>query len=155
MMTIMGKRYGRRGVSTVIAALLLIAISVAAAVLLYVFSIGLMGSLQAGGGQQTKDQIIMESYNWVAPTSLVLNLRNTGVTTVNLGGGASGAKYYVNGLLQTDPTPTCGSLAPQAFCTTTVAITGFSATAGVAYTIKIGAPDGAVFSYAAIAGGAS
>jgi flagellin-like protein len=49
------KRFTRRGVSSIIAALLLIAIAVAAGVLLYVFSIGLLGSLQGTGGQQTKD----------------------------------------------------------------------------------------------------
>jgi flagellin-like protein len=38
-------RYNNRAVANIIAALLLIAIAVAAAVLLYVFSIGLLGSL--------------------------------------------------------------------------------------------------------------
>ncbi len=81
MMTIMGKRFTNRGISTIIAALLLIAIAIAAGVLLYVFSIGLIGSLQGAGGQQVKDQVIMEAYKW-SGTTLTLNLRNTGSTTI-------------------------------------------------------------------------
>ena len=65
-MYIMNKHYNNRAVSEIIAALLLIAIAVAAAVLLYVFSIGLLGSLGSSGGQQTKEQVIMEAYNFPA-----------------------------------------------------------------------------------------
>lgn len=49
----MNKHYNNHAVSDIIAALLLIAIAVAAAVLLYIFSIGLLGSLGSSGGQQT------------------------------------------------------------------------------------------------------
>ena len=63
-MYVMNRHFNNRGVSQVIAALLLIAIAVAAAILLYVFAIGLLGSLGSSGGQQTKQQLIMEAYNW-------------------------------------------------------------------------------------------
>ncbi len=68
-MYIMNRHFNNRAVSQIIAALLLIAIAVAAAVLLYVFSIGLLGSLGSGGGQQTKEQVIMEAYNFAVISS--------------------------------------------------------------------------------------
>jgi flagellin-like protein len=165
MMTIMGKRFNNRGVSVIIAALLLIAIAVAAAVLLYVFSIGLMGSLSSSGGSQTKDQIILEAYSWPTGANLVLNLRNVGSSTVNLLPGTtttSGADYYVNGVLIT----TFGTGSPNA-CTATVAPTSaacqvslqmpstFTPTSGAAYPVKVVTPDGGVFSYSAIYGQSS
>ena len=61
---VMNRHFNNRAVSQIIAALLLIAIAVAAAILLYVFSIGLLGSLGSGGGQQTKEQLILEAYSW-------------------------------------------------------------------------------------------
>ena len=63
-MWIMGKHFNNRAVSAVIATLLLIAIAVAAAIIVYVFSIGLLGGLQTSGGQQVKQQVIMEAYDW-------------------------------------------------------------------------------------------
>jgi len=156
MMTIMGKRFTNRGISTIIAALLLIAIAIAAGVLLYVFSMGLIGSLQGSGGQQTKDQLIMEAYQWPANYgTLTLNLRNTGSSTINIGL----ATYYVGGTLETG---TCGTfstgstaagLIPGGTCidAVTIAVPG-SFSGGVAYVLKIGLADGGVMSYSVIAG---
>lgn len=151
----MGKQFSKRGVSVIIAALLLIAIAVAAAVLLYVFSIGLMGSLGSSGGQQTKDQVILEAYDWTAGTTLKLHLKNVGSSTVNLAAGA--ADYFVNGNPIT-PTGGCGSVAPGApTCEMDLATGGITPalTPGAAYPIKIVLPDGGVFSYTAINGQAS
>ena len=169
MMTIIGKRFTNRGVSVIIAALLLIAIAVAAAVLLYVFSIGLMGSLGSSGGQQTKDQVIMEAYDWSGTSTcssslstLCLSLKNVGSSSVNLAPSttgttaAAGADYFVNGAAAT-ATSTCSSpVAPgAATCTVTLTIAGFTPTSGTAYPVKLVLPDGGVFSYTAIAGQAS
>ncbi len=160
MMTIMGKQFSRRGVSVIIAALLLIAIAVAAAVLLYVFSIGLMGSLGSSGGQQTKDQVILEAYDWSGSAKLILNLKNVGSSTVNLAGAS--ADYFVNGVKASavgdcaTPVVTPGAATCQE--TLTVQATGSLAgdvTAGSAYAVKLVLPDGGVFSYTAIAGQAS
>ncbi len=159
MMTIMGKQFSKRGVSVIIAALLLIAIAVAAAVLLYVFSIGLMGSLGSSGGQQTKDQLIMAAYNWGTSTQLILYLQNVGSSSLNV----LGASFFVAGNLVTAGTggtaPACtATLAPgSGACSVslTVPATGTAAgdvTAGAAYPVKIVLPDGGVFSYSAIAG---
>lgn len=156
MMTIMGKQFSKRGVSVIIAALLLIAIAVAAAVLLYVFSIGLMGSLGSSGGQQTKDQVILEAYDWrTTANTLVLNLKNVGSSSVILTPGV--ADYFVNGAAPAaTPTTTCpATVTPgAATCTVTIA-TPASLTSGAAYPIKVVLPDGGVFSYTAIDGQAS
>lgn len=168
MMTLMGKRFTRRGVSVIIAALLLIAIAVAAAVLLYVFSIGLMGSLQGGGGQQVKQQLIMAAYNWGGspPTTLTLTMRNVGTAGVTVG------DVFVNGVLQTYavggagtgcnspsnavPVQTSCTITIQSYAAGTFTASGTqSPTSGVAYPLKVVSIDGGVFSYSAVAGQAS
>jgi len=152
-MPIMG--FTKRGISTIIAALL-IAIAIAAGVLLYVFSIGLIGSLQGSGGQQVQDQVIMEAYNWQTGGSLVLQLRNTGSTVVNL----SAADFYVGGILLATPTFSCTSpatstsMGPSGTCQATLT-TSSSYNSGVAYTIKLSLADGGVMSFSAVDGSAS
>ena len=145
----------RRGVSQVIAAMLMIVITVAGAVLLYTYSAGLMGSLQAAKPQQQYlSQIALEYYNWnLAAGILTLTLRNVGTTVVDL--SPSKADYLVRG--STVSSVGCGQLDPQQSCTATLtdglgntAITG--ATVGVAYVVKVIAADGASFSYTCIAG---
>ena len=153
-MWIMGRHFNNRAVSAVIATLLLIAIAVAAAIIVYVFSIGLLGGLQTSGGQQVKQQVIMEAYNWGTANSLVLTLRNVGPASVMF------QDYFVNGVLATTLSGTCGysggtsTLTVGASCTETVT-PPTTAAAGVAYVIKVVSIDGAVFSYSAIAGSAS
>jgi flagellin-like protein len=149
-MYIMNRHFNNRAVSQVIAALLLIAIAVAAAILVYVFSIGLLGSLQGGGGQQVKEQVILEAYNW-GGTSLVLTVRNVGTANVFV------ADVFVNGAKVT-ATPggsgtgcSSGTISVQTTCTLTIASPG-TVTSGVAYPVKVVTGDGAVFSYSAIDG---
>ena len=153
----MGKRFTNRGISTIIAALLLIAIAIAAGVLLYVFSMGLIGSLQGTGGQQTKDQLIMEAYQWTTSTSLVLNTRNTGSTSLNL----AAADYYLGGVQQTTfaiTNPTGGTctattaVTPGTACIVTLTLAAASYSAGVAYVLKIGLTDGGIMSYSVVDG---
>jgi FlaG/FlaF family flagellin (archaellin) len=151
-MHIMGRYYNNKAVSQVIAALLLIAISVAAAVLVYVFSIGLLGSLQSTGGQQAKQQLIMEAYNWITPTSLLLTVRNVGPAGVQV------ADIFINGVNQATfvlgGSFTSGALGVGSMGTITITPSG-TYNAGVAYVIKVVSIDGAVFSYSAICGQAS
>jgi flagellin-like protein len=152
-MYILNKHFNNRAVSQVIAALLLIAIAVAAAVLVYVFSIGLLGSLQGGGGQQVKQQVILEAYNWNATTNqLSMSVRNVGTAGVTI------ASVFVNGVPITSPgwgSGCSGGVLPvQNACTITVADPG-TTTPGVAYSIKMVTADGGVFSYSAIKGQAN
>jgi len=169
MMTIMGKRFSRRGVSVIIASLLLIAIAVAAAVLLYVFSIGLMGSLGSGGGSQTKDQLVLAAYNWPPTASggtgpLTLYLQNVGSSTLDLIPATTGSSpsYFIAGTLVTNAAPgtnspcTAAQLPGSAACSMVLTIpTGLTLTQGAAYPVKIVTPDGGVFSYTAIDGQSS
>lgn len=53
----------RSGVSVIIATLLLIAISVAAGIIVYVFVNGLAGSLTGSGGQQVTQQLQLQTYS--------------------------------------------------------------------------------------------
>ena len=152
-MYVLGKHYNNRGVSVIIAALLLIAITVAAAILLYVFSIGLLGSLQSGGGQQTKQQLIMEAYTWTNPAGpLTMTVRNVGPATIQF------ADVFINGAIQTvtgcgfGSTPT---LLVGSSCQLTITAPTGNPSSGVAYPIKVVTVDGAVFSYSAIAGSSS
>jgi flagellin-like protein len=153
-MYMMNRHFNNRAVSQVIAALLLIAIAVAAAILVYVFSIGLLGSLQGGGGQQVKEQVIAEAYNWLTPGSLILQIRNVGTSGVTI------ASVYINGVAATTPLYSTGCpsgvIPVQTGCTMTVTVpAAASAATGVAYTIKVISIDGAVFSYSAVDGQAS
>jgi len=156
----MGKRYSNRGVSVIIAALLLIAIAVAAAVLLYVFSIGLMGSLSSSGGSQTKDQLILAAYNWGSTTGpLDLYLQNVGSSTLDLvpgtGTSPNGPSYFVAGILvkAVAGTPACTTAQAPGTAACEMVLTNLpTVTTGASYAIKVITPDGGVFSYAAIAG---
>jgi flagellin-like protein len=148
----MNRHFNNKAVSQVIAALLLIAIAVAAAILLYVFSIGLLGSLGSGGGQQTKEQVILEAYNFHIGGTLEATFRNVGPSSVNL----ADADYFVNGVAATGGKPACPSVTPGGACAApSLAFTVTSLVAGAAYAFKIVTPTGGVFSYSVIYGGAS
>ena len=157
-MYIMNRRYNNRAVSNIIAALLLIAIAVAAAVLLYVFSIGLLGSLGSSGGQQTKEQLILEAYHWdfsSSPGTITGTLRNVGSASID----ASTTDVFVNGI------PASGGLGGGCGTATLTPAGGscdFSFTpgagtyiGGAAYPLKLVTATGGVFSYTVVAGGAS
>lgn len=150
----MNRHFNNKAVSQVIAALLLIAIAVAAAILLYVFSIGLLGSLGSGGGQQTKEQLIMEAYNWdFGGNTISLTVRNVGPATIDV----EHADFFVNGIKVTqicaDDTLTPGGSTECPL--NAVPGTTEGLVAGAAYPLKIVTPTGGVFSYSIIAGGSS
>jgi flagellin-like protein len=157
--------FGRRGVSEVIAAMLLILIAVAASVLLYAYVSGVMGRLQgAAQQQQYLQQMALDYYDWTGASScskslsvLCLTVRNVGVAQITM------TDFFIAGARNTSAI-TFGSgcnspkgvLAVQASCTLTFPTpTGFTATSGNAYGIKIVTKDGAVFSYSCIAGQSS
>jgi flagellin-like protein len=149
-MHLIGKRLNDKAVSQVIAALLLIAVAVAAAVLLYVFSIGLLGYLSTGGGEQTKQQVIMESYNFPVGGPLTVTVKNVGRGSVDL----SKADFFINGVSATAGAGCSVTLTVSGSCTTTVSLSsGYgSLVSGVAYPLKIVTPDGAIFSYSCVYG---
>jgi len=133
----------RRAVSPVIATLLMIAIAVASGTLVYVWSMGIVGTLQGSGGQQTKQQLMLEAYKATGST-WTLNLRNPGSATVTV------AAVYVNGT-SCAFTPTGFTLGPTAAGALQVTVaSGLSQ--GVGYPVKIVTVDGALFTFTVIAG---
>jgi flagellin-like protein len=155
---IMNRHFNNRGVSQVIAALLLIAIAVAAAILLYVFAIGLLGSLGSSGGQQTKQQLILEAYNWdftTQPGTITGTVRNVGSSAID----ASTVDVFVNGIASSTPGLGGGcataTLTPGGSCDFKFAPGTGSYVGGAAYPLKLVTAAGGVFSYSVIAGGSS
>jgi flagellin-like protein len=148
-MHVLNRHFSSRGVSQVIAALLLIAIAVAAAVLLYVFAIGLLGSLGTGGGQQTKEQVIMEAYYFPPSGALTVTVRNVGAATVDM----SGADYFLNGVSATPDNGCKLTLTISGSCTTTLTVSTSNLSSGAGYPLKIITPEGGIFSYSVIYGG--
>jgi len=97
----------RRGISPIIATLLLIAIAVAASIVVYVFVTGLAGNLTTGGGQQTTERLQMQSYNFaLTPQAcscsdwvLQIFLLNSGSASTTI------STVYYDGTLLTLSTP--------------------------------------------------
>jgi flagellin-like protein len=144
---------GSRGVSQVIAALLLIAIVVAAAVFLYVYSLGLSGRLGNGGGQQIGERLILAVYRWSGnPGVLTGVVKNVGQTSLGLGGtDVFLSAVRINGGLGGG----CASvtLDPSQSCDFQFAVPAGSWISGAAYSLKLVTPSGGIFSYSVIQGG--
>jgi hypothetical protein len=155
---------GKRGISEIAAAMLLITIAVAASIIIYIYSSGLLGSLQGAGPQQGQytNQIVLEYYDWSKLSQLVITLRNVG------SGIAVFAAFYVSG---TSVEPATGSTcfaigATVSFTSSVATITTlnpsfsckavlnvpFTVTSGLAYIVKVATRDGGVFSFSCIAG---
>lgn len=138
--------------------MLLIVITVAAAVLMYAYVSGLTGRLQgASNAQPYLEQVVLDYYDWTKTSSLNLTVRNVGVSKVTLAG------FYVAGKANTTAL-TFGSgcnsprgvLNVQSSCVITFPMpTGFTASPGFEYTVKLTTKDGAVFSYSCVASTAS
>ena len=111
----------RRAVSPIVATLLLIAISVAAGVIVYVFTTGLAGTLTNSHVNQLTEQMSLDAYNFqTSPANfLTMYLRNTGTGAVTVNA------IYFNGS-PVNFYGTCGSGLAGATSTTTVAATSFS-----------------------------
>lgn len=92
----------REGVSPVIATLLMIAIAVAAAIITYVWAVGLIGGLQGGGGEQTAEQLEILAYDWTVDHSANATaqpggkvfIKNTGSKALNITELFIGGKMY-------------------------------------------------------------
>ena len=165
----------RRAVSPIIATLLLIAITVAAGVIVYVFVTGLSGNLTKSGGNQVTEQISLDSYNFQSTNYLTMYLRNTGTSPVEV------SAVYFNGALtvfqgtcgtssatlSATAVTTVGTIAltsgtntitsstaaesPQSSCQLNVYnITGVSA--GTSYQVRVVTNDGGIFPFNVVAG---
>jgi len=135
----------RKAVSPVISVLLMVAVAVAAAILVYVWSMGLIGTLQTGGGSQTREQIELDAYNWKT-ADLILYLRNVGasdvvVDAVYVAGEVVSSGMGVTVIVQGPVVPV--TLTPPGSITLA---------SGVAYTIKVVTKSGGVFTFSCIYG---
>lgn len=141
----------RKGASEVIAAMLLIVITVAASILMYAYVSGLMGRLQGVRVQQPYlEHLALEYYDWTTTSTLKLTLRNVGSAVINIGNG----DWYINGVKQTQ-SGCSGYLAPQTgVCTATITPTGsiLPILNGQVYSVIVATPDGAISPYSCIAG---
>lgn len=148
------RRLGKKGISELVAVMLLITITIAASVIFYVYSSGLLGPLTGARPQsgQYSNQITLEYYDWTTITSLNLTLRNVGSGLTRI------AAYYVNGV-KVIPSGGCTSvttLNPQTSCavklTIPAALNGKTIVPGVAYLVKVVTVDGGIFAYSCVAG---
>jgi archaellum component FlaG (FlaF/FlaG flagellin family) len=143
--------------------MLMIAIVMAGAVIVYVYSSGLLGSLMGAQPQQPyTNQITLEYYSWpnsskTSPNNmhnLTLYFRNTG------SGRAVLADFFVNGTAATLTSGSCTTytatntyLLPGGTCVAVLTIpTGLTIAKGYAYSVRLVTRDGSVFSYTLIAG---
>jgi flagellin-like protein len=144
----------RRAVSPIIATLLLIAITVAAGIIVYVYVNSLSGSLTSGGGQQVSSQIQMQAANFLPQTFgagktsngqvLDIFLQNTGSSSLSISNVyfdgnqltewayASGTNYQTN-LYVPNSGQNCFALVPSSVSLTflqtpSTAISGTSTT---------------------------
>jgi len=137
-------RVRRKALSPVIATLLMVAIAVAAAIITYVWAMGLLGGLMGTGGAQTKEQLIIEAFDWTGQ-DLKFTVRNVGSANVTI------AAVYLEGAAKITSTTTVGIGSTAALTITNP--TGFSA--GASYVLKIVSITGATFTYSVIKGRAA
>jgi flagellin-like protein len=146
MRTISLKR-NRKGVSPIIATLLLIVIAVAAAVVTYAFVSGFIGKTTSTA-TGTTDSMSLDSYSATA-TAVTMYMRNTGTTTLTI------ASAYVNGVNATFAPGAGGSLTIAPGTVEPIVVTApgtfnFSATSA---TVQLVASDGTPFSGSIVLGG--
>jgi len=135
-------RIRRKALSPVIATLLMVAIAVAAAIITYVWSMGLLGGLMGTGGSQTKEQLILEAYDWRG-ADVLFTLRNVGSSSVTV------AAVYLEGSSQITATATVGIGSTAPF--TIIAPSG-TWSLGASYVLKVVTITGATFSYSIVKG---
>ncbi len=97
----------RKGISVILATLLLIAIAVAASIIVYVFVNGLAGNLTQGGGQQTTERLQMQSYNFMlSPQACACSAQVLQLFLLNSGSSSTTiSAAYFDGALLTLSTP--------------------------------------------------
>jgi flagellin-like protein len=143
---------GKRGISTVVVALLLIAITVSASVLLYLFATGVTERLGTGGGDQLREQMILASYRWEGNPGTVSGvIKNVGTSTVDVGR----ADVFLRGVQVSGGLGgACAGavLNPSETCAFQFSVPNGSWTSGAAYNLRIVMPTGSIMSFSIIQG---
>ena len=139
----------KKAVSIVVSAILLIAITVVAAMILYVYAINMVGSLTTSDQpmQMLQERIGPASYNWNTPSTLIVYMENLGSSPVQI------ATVFINGVPRTITSSTCSMQIPVGqMCGFTVNV-GFTPVNMEAYQIEFVTQVGAVFVFEAVCGG--
>ena len=157
----------RRGISEIIAALLVICITVSAGTLLAAYASGVMGRLQTTVTQPYTEQLTLDYYTWPCLNgncysstagSLNITIRNDGAAPITF------ADFFIGGVSTQPTTAGCPSqnppyvLAVQSACKLTFPVpSGLTSTltangGGIAYTVKLVANDGTIFTFSCIYG---
>ena len=143
---------GDRAVATIVVALVLIAITVSASVLLYIFVTGMTERLGTGGGEQLREQVILASYRWEGNPGIISGaIKNVGISTIDVGH----ADVFLSGVRVSGGLGgTCASanLNPSESCNFQFQAPNGSWTTGAAYTLRIVTPTGSMMVFAVIQG---
>jgi len=140
-------RVRRKALSPVIATLLMVAIAVAAAIITYVWSMGLLGGLMGTGGSQTKEQLIIEAYDWTTTGELKFVLRNVGSAQVQI------AAIYLEGNSLAAPVSTVPIANTVSYSLSVPATIGtITITSGASYVLKVISATGGTFTFSVVAG---
>lgn len=147
----MKKTISRKGISTILGALLLVVIVVVASVIVYSWSTGLLGSLMPGT-PSVKEGLSMDSYS-VAATGPVatLYIRNVGTTDVSL------SAAYVDGVPATSFSVASGTATVSSIAvgggalTVSVTKAGANFAAGRSYEIRLVTVRGTQFTFSIVA----
>ena len=142
----------KKGIDTILAALLMVVIVVVASVMVYAWSTGLLGTLlvQPSTG---KEAINMEFNGFNSGTNMTLNLRNTGSAAITLASyyvKDSAGNQYARTSWSTGPNPQTAAANPNQLFTGTFVLIGttcgsgcsltgtaFTYTAGFSYTVIV------------------
>jgi hypothetical protein len=79
----------RKGIQTILAALLMVVIVVVAAVMVYAWSTGLLGTLLVNPNNNKEGPLTADSYSFSSATNVTIYIRNAGTGNITL------AAYYV------------------------------------------------------------
>ena len=145
----------KKAVSEAVGAMLMIALTVTAGGIVYVYASGTMGSLGGSSVQQPYlEQITLDYYMWNCGTTcgsgtLTLMLRNAGSKQVSL------ADFFIAGNQENESpqNSTCPTtINVYSPCKVIIQYQGLSLDAGYLYNVKVVTSDGAIFSFPCIAG---
>jgi flagellin-like protein len=82
-------RKNRKGINTILAALLMVVIVVVAAVMVYAWATGLLGTLLVNPNKVGNESLNMDSYSYNNATSVAMYIRDSGSAAVTL------QSYYI------------------------------------------------------------